>query len=90
MPVWIHQFQFSVGDRVKVTVPDDIKAIDKTWASFDGRYGTVGKFLFESQHTGTLFLSYRIDLDKPPRGKSRTLWCKEHFLRMAKEGKDAK
>jgi hypothetical protein len=83
MPEWRHTFTFSVGDRVKVVPPADS---DTQWMSFNGRFGTVGKVLLETQYTGVLHVAYRIDLDSPPRGRDRVLWCKEHFLVGAEKG----
>ena len=87
MPSWSHNFAFSVGDRVAVAVPAEVKATDKQWASFDGRYGTVGKVLMETEEGGGLFVRYRVELEITPRGKAHILWCREDYVRKARKGK---
>jgi hypothetical protein len=88
MGEWVQPFKFAPGDRVRIAVPE---GVGEDWPKFGGRYGTVGKLLFETQappHDPT-FLRYRIDLETAPRGSSHIRWVREEWLAKAKEKKGA-
>ena len=91
MPAWSHEFEFTVGDRVRIAVPAEVKEADAEWAAFDGRFGVVGKILFETQqppYPGIL-THYRVDLETAPRGKGHIRWCAEGWLVGARKKRDA-
>lgn len=88
MPEWSQDFKFARGDRVKVVIPEEVKATDKQWASYDGRYGTIGRVHLQSQEPpyDPVFLRYRVDLETAPRGKGHILWCREEYLVKVRTG----